>query len=127
MTRRQSLDYRIGALVTQVGRLIIAAAGMGLFVVIIAWQIINQLRFGQWVPVTTAEGLGYLGIPIPRGDGAGAQRVIDWLLAAPLSLSALVVGGYVGLVVMGCGIWISEAGISEQWPPEGWRKEPQRH
>jgi len=57
---------------------------------IFAWQCFMWLKYGYWHPVPVTAAFQNLGIPYPTTEWAGVQKMIDWVLDLPLSLTALL-------------------------------------
>jgi hypothetical protein len=65
--------------------LLMSAVGLG----IPAAQAVGWLRRGIWAPYPTNQFLADIGVAVPTiSDWVGAQRIVDFLMAAPFSLAA---------------------------------------
>jgi hypothetical protein len=58
---------------------------------IVVWQIYTWLQTAKWRPVPVSDALTLFEIPHPRFDWLGLQKIADWVLDLPLSVTAFLV------------------------------------
>ena len=56
-----------------------------------AYQVYHWLRWGEWQSISTADWLVWTGARTPTFAWDGVQKLSDWLLSAPLSITVFVV------------------------------------
>jgi hypothetical protein len=102
-----------GFVVGTTGLIIGLCAWLGC-VAIVAWQVLNRLQSGKWVPLTVAEGLTYMGWQTPSVEWIGLQRIIDICMAGPLSLGVLLGLGLIAVALfIGGGVLARFSGAEE--------------
>jgi hypothetical protein len=77
---------------------------------IVVWQIYAWLQTAKWRPVPVSNALIFFGIPQPHFDWLGLQKIADWALDLPLSVTAVVMW----MVVIVFGVAFVEKVRSEQ-------------
>jgi hypothetical protein len=55
---------------------------------IILWQLYTWLQTAKWRPVPVSDALKLFEIPYPRFGWLGLQKIADWFLDLPLSVTA---------------------------------------
>lgn len=56
---------------------------------VLAYQAVQWMEHGRWPPLSFADGLGWVGLSMPRFDTPAFQQASDNLLGSPLSLVLL--------------------------------------
>jgi len=59
---------------------------------IIVYQIVHWLRFGDWFPIPVRLGFIFTGVATPEMGWVGAQKILEYFLDAPASISVFAVG-----------------------------------
>ena len=56
---------------------------------IVGYQALIWLQSGSWPPLPLSGLFAYFGVPTPKTSWVGAQRILDYLMAMPVSFAAL--------------------------------------
>lgn len=64
---------------------------------LIGYKIVHWLHFGNWPENTVGWGFDRIGADLPLATWVGAQALIDWFAAQPLSYGLVLAGGALGL------------------------------
>lgn len=72
-----------------------ALATFGIPFLMVTSQAYDWLQHGYWTPYTLGEMIDNMGRVAPSTSMVGAQKIIDWTLGAPASLSIVCAGGAV--------------------------------
>jgi hypothetical protein len=93
MTEKPLTENGLEALLSLLGLPVLIGPG------IVVWQIYTWLQTAKWRLVPVSDALIFFGIPQPRFDWLGLQKIADWVLDLPLSVTAFVV--WMAIIVFG--------------------------
>jgi hypothetical protein len=84
--------------------------------VVVIWQCVRWLRDGVWTEIAVSHAVlwytGATSVNVPITSWLGVQKILAWILDAPLSLSAVAVGLMILLcLVTRVGAWICAAAL----------------
>ena len=89
MTENERLDRladTIGGFVFPIG-LLVMIGGPAIW----TWQCFHWLKTGEWTALPIVAGFAYAGIDPPQFSWIGAQKISDWIMAAPLSVGLIAI------------------------------------
>jgi hypothetical protein len=71
---------------------VFAAGHLLLWLGVFGYQCFHWLKFGHWIPLTIADGLGWAGLHVQSSGWLGLDEIIWWFVDLPLSAIPLVAG-----------------------------------